>query len=111
MNFIKTSTCYNISFFKKQVTNEIKFMAIKDEVYGVLSMDELRSIKLEIFLELKPSSFLALCSSCGSDINSKDDLISCSTDGCLFKLCSKTNVIIILTKAIIVRILNEQVYL
>ena len=62
----------------------MKFTAIKDEINGILSMDKLRSIKItdKNFLELKPSSFLALCSSCDSDINSKDDLILCSTDVC-----------------------------
>ena len=92
MKFPKISIGYNISFFNKQVTDEKKFAAIKDEIYGVLSMDELRSMKIteKSFLELKkPSSFLVLCSSCGSDINSKDCLILCSTYGCLFKICSK----------------------
>ena len=54
-------------------------------------MDELRSIKIteKNFLELKQSYFLAVCSNCGSDINSHDDLKFRSTVGCLFKLCSK----------------------
>ena len=67
----------------------MKFMAIKDEIYYVLSMDKLRSMKITFFLKLKSSSFLVVCSSYGSDINSKDNLILCSPDGCLFKLCSK----------------------
>ena len=88
----KTCTGYSISFSKKQVTSKIIFTAIKNEIYSILSIDELRSIKIteKHTLELKSSSFLVVCSSCGSDINSNDDLILCSTDGCLFKLCSKT---------------------
>ena len=46
MKFPKISIGYNISFFNKQVTDEKKFAAIKDEIYGVLSMDELRSMKI-----------------------------------------------------------------
>ena len=38
---------------------------------------------------MKPSSFLVVCSNCGCDINSHDELNSCSTVRCLFKLCSK----------------------
>ena len=61
MTFPKTYTGYNISFSKKQVTDENKFTAIKNEMYGVLSMDELRSMKItEFFLELKPSPFLVV---------------------------------------------------
>ena len=54
----------------------MKFTAIKDEINGVLSMYELRSIKItdKTFLELKPSYFLALCSSCDSDINAKEQM-------------------------------------
>ena len=53
MKFPKISIGYNISFFNKQVTDEKKFAAIKDEIYGVLSMDELRSMKIteKSFLE------------------------------------------------------------
>ena len=34
------------SFNKKRITDEIKFTAIKDEICSVLSMDELRSMKI-----------------------------------------------------------------
>ena len=37
MKFPKTNTGYNKSFFKKQITNEMKFKAIKDEIYSILS--------------------------------------------------------------------------
>ena len=37
----------------------------------------------------KPSSFLAVCSNCGCDINSHDDVYSCPIVECLFRLCSK----------------------
>ena len=53
MKFPKISIGYNISFFNKQVTDEKQFAAIKDEIYRVLSMDELRSMKIteKSFLE------------------------------------------------------------
>ena len=53
----KTSTGYNIPFSKKQVTDKTKFTAIKNEIYSVLSIDELSSMKIteNNFLELKPS--------------------------------------------------------
>ena len=38
MMFLKSSTGYNISFSKKQVSDDVKFMAIKNEIYDVLSM-------------------------------------------------------------------------
>ena len=44
--FPKTCTGYNISFSKKQVTDYVKFTANKYEMYGVLLMDELRSLKI-----------------------------------------------------------------
>ena len=50
MIFPKISTGYNISFFKKSITDEMKFTAIKDEIYCVLSMDKLRSMKITVFL-------------------------------------------------------------
>ena len=89
--FPKSSRGYNISFSKKQVSDDVKFIALKNDVYGVLSMDELRSMKIieKNVLELKSSSFLAVSSNCGCDINSHDELNSCSIVGCLFKLCSK----------------------
>ena len=87
---ISSSTGYNISFYKKKVSDDVKFMAIKNEIYGVVSMDEVRSMKItENNLELKPSSFLVVCLNCGCVINSYDELNSCSTVGYLFKLRSK----------------------
>ena len=91
MTFSKSSTGYNISFSKKKSSDDVKFMAIKNEIYGVVSMDEVRSMKIteKNDLELKPSSFLAVCLNCGCVINSYDELNSCSTVGYLFKLWSK----------------------
>ena len=43
---ISSSTGYNISFYKKKVSDDVKFMAIKNEIYGVVSMDEVRSMKI-----------------------------------------------------------------
>ena len=41
------------------------------------------------YLELNPSSFVTLCSSCLLNTTSKDDLILCSTADFLFRLCSQ----------------------
>ena len=38
---------------------------------------------------MKQSTYLASCSHYWCNINSEDDLNTCSTVGCLFKLCSK----------------------
>ena len=90
MKFPKSSTDCNISLFKKQVSEDGKFMAIKNDVYSVLSIDELRSIKItEKSYRSEAIIFLAVCSNCGCDINSHDELNFCSTVGCLFKLCFK----------------------
>ena len=44
-------------------------MAIKNDIYGVLSMDELRSMKItkKNVLEVKLSNYLAVCLNCGYD--------------------------------------------
>ena len=42
------------------------------------------------YLELNPSSFVTLCSSCLLNTTSKDDLILCSTTDCLFKINFQT---------------------
>ena len=44
MKFPKVDGGYKTSFIKKQVTDNVKFMKIVEEVYGVLSMNELRSM-------------------------------------------------------------------
>ena len=49
MKFPKSSTGYNIPFSKKQVSDDVNFMEIKNDIYGVLSMDELCDIG-EMFL-------------------------------------------------------------
>ena len=45
MKFPKLSSGYNISSTKKQVSEGVNFLAIKADIYSVLSMDELRSMK------------------------------------------------------------------
>ena len=57
----------------------------------MLSIEELRSMKLneKNNLEEKDSKFLAVCSNCWCDINSEDNLITCSTTNCSFNVCSK----------------------
>ena len=49
MTFHKTYSGYNIFFSKKKVTDIKKFTAIKNETYGILSMDKLRSMKITNF--------------------------------------------------------------
>ena len=36
---------------------------------------------------MEKSTFLALCSGCGAEINKGEELIVCSIDGCSFKIC------------------------
>ena len=61
----------------------MNFTAIKNDNFSVLSMDELRSMKIT------EKNVLEVKLSCGCDINSHDKLNICSTVKCVFKLCSK----------------------
>ena len=72
MKFPKLSYGYNKSFTSKQVSEDLIVLAIKTHIYSVLSIEELRSMKYneENFLEVKESTFLAICSNFGCDINS-----------------------------------------
>ena len=45
MKFPKLSSGYDESFTKKLVSDDVKFSAIKTHIYGVLSIEELRSMK------------------------------------------------------------------
>ena len=45
MKFPKLSSDYNTSFTKKQVSEDVIFLAIKTHIYSVLSNEELRSMK------------------------------------------------------------------
>ena len=91
MKFQKLSSGYNTPFTKKRVSDDVKFSAIKTHIYSVLLIEELTSIKFneKYNLEVKDSTFLAVCSNCWCDINSEDNLSTCSTTDCTFKLCSK----------------------
>ena len=46
MKFPKLSSGYNKSFPKKQVSEDVKCLAIKTHIYSVLSMEELTSMKI-----------------------------------------------------------------
>ena len=46
MKFLKVNGGYKTSFIKKQVTDTVKFTAIIENIYGALSINELRSMKL-----------------------------------------------------------------
>ena len=72
MKFPKLSYGYNKSFTSKQVSEDLIVLAIKTHIYSVLSIEELRSMKYneENVLEVKESTFLAICSNFGCDINS-----------------------------------------
>ena len=87
----KLSCGYNTPFTKKWVSDDVKFLAIKSHIYSVLSIEELSSMRFneKHNLEVKKSIFLAICSNCWCNINSEDNLITCSTTECTFKLCSK----------------------
>ena len=80
MKFPKFSSGYNKSFTKKQVSEDVKFLAIKTHIYSVLSMEDLRCTKInekKNVLEVKESIFLASCSHCWCDINSENNLNIC----------------------------------
>ena len=63
MKFPKLSTGYNKSITKKQVSEDVRFLAIKTHIYSVLSIEELRSMKInrKTVLEVKQSTVLASC--------------------------------------------------
>ena len=46
MKFPKLSSGYNKSFPKKQVSEDVKCLAIKTHIYSVLSMEDLRCTKI-----------------------------------------------------------------
>ena len=46
MKFLKVNGGYKTSFIKKQVTDTVKFTAIIENMYGALSINELKSMKL-----------------------------------------------------------------
>ena len=48
------------------------------------------TINKQNYLEVKQSTFLAVCSFCEKDITSSNDLRSCGTEGCLYKICSRS---------------------
>ena len=46
MKFPKVNSGYKQFFIKKQGTDDVKFTAIIEEIYGDLSMNKLRSMKI-----------------------------------------------------------------
>ena len=79
-----------IPFLLKQIPDKIKFQAIVTELYNFLNIEDLEkmSINKQHYLEVKQSSFLAVCSFCKNDITLSNDLKNCGTKGCLYKHCS-----------------------
>ena len=74
----------------KQIPDKLKFQAIVTELYNFLNIDDLEkmTINKQNCLEIKQSSFLAVCSFCKNDITTSNNLKSCRTEGCLYKMCS-----------------------
>ena len=89
MKFPTTSKGYSNFFFQKRLFDDTKFQLIIDNLYPLLSIEELKAMKVkeQNVLQIEESNFLALCSSCNGEINKGDDLIVCATDGCTFKIC------------------------
>ena len=89
MKFPTTSKDYSNFFFQKRLFDDTKFQLIIDNLYLLLSIEELKAMKVkeQNVLQIEESKCLALCSSCNSEINKGDDLIVCAIYGCTFKIC------------------------
>ena len=100
-NYKKTNTClmefpkgyngFDVPFTLKVTPDKLKFEAIVSELYNFLNVADLKMMKINKrnYLEVKQSSFLAVCSFCYNDITSTSDLKKCGTVDCFFRSCSR----------------------
>ena len=81
---------FAIPFTLKVVSDKIKFGAIVSELYNNLTVDNLKTMKInkQNYLEVKETNFLAACSYCFKDITSVIDLKKCGSDDCHYRSCS-----------------------
>ena len=90
MKFPRVITGFTTLFSLKPISEKVKYQVIVEELYNFLNIDDLETMKInqQYYLEIKQSSFLAVCSFCLNDIISTTDLKDCVTAGCLYKICS-----------------------
>ena len=88
MIFPITSRGYQTFFALKRLHDDTKFQLIIDNLYPLLSIEELKAMKVteQNVLLIEESIFLAMCSSCNEEINKGDVLIVCATADCTFKI-------------------------
>ena len=87
IEFPNENNGFAIPFSLKKIPDKLKFEAIVTELYNFLNIDDLEkmTINKQNYLEVKPSSFLAVYSISKNDITSSNDLKSCGTEGCIFE--------------------------
>ena len=90
MEFPPECNGFAIPFKLTAVSDNIKFGAIISELYNNLTLDDLKTMKMnkQNYLEVKETDFIAACSYCFKDITSVTDLKKCGTDDCLYRSCS-----------------------
>ena len=82
---------FAVPFTLKVISDKVKFWAIVSEIYNILTVDDLKTMKInkQNYLEVKQTSFLAVCSFCYNDITSEIGLQKCGTIDCLYRSCSR----------------------
>ena len=85
MKFPNVINGFAIPSSLKQIPDKIKFQAIVTELNNFLNIDDLEQMTTneQNYLEVKQSTFLAVCSFCKLDITSSNYLKSCRIEGCL----------------------------
>ena len=83
---------FAVPFTFKVISDKIKFGGIVSELYNILTVDDLKTMKInkQNYLEVKQTSFLAVCSFCYNDITSEIDLKKYETVDCLYRNCSRS---------------------
>ena len=81
---------FAVPFTLKMIPDKVKFGAIVSELYNILTVDDLKTMKInkQNYLEVKETNFLAACSFCFKVITSVIDLKKCGTADCLYRSCS-----------------------
>ena len=88
MKFSSVTHGFTTPFSLKPISDKIKFQAIVTELYKLLTIEDLFKMKINLqnYLEVKQSSFIAICSLCLNGITSTNDLMLCGIEGCLYNL-------------------------
>ena len=77
---------FAVPFTLKVIPDKVKFGAIVSEPYNILTVDDLKTMKInkQNYVEVKQTNLLASCSFCFKDITSVIDLKKCRTADCLY---------------------------